>query len=222
MRQAIATLLLALAAAISTGPLPRLAVKSKVRIPNFFLKRSVKTKMSFEDALQFVFNLKSQLNAGVNHTDALSFAISRAPGFVFGNTRQALASQAGLIPALYRDSIQNNFPDLINCANLLEIGSNSGSSINGSLSQVAQSLINRRKHEQLISTELASTRATVFVLAGLPIMGFAMGLILGADSISWLLGTGAGRVCLLLGLALEVAGWLWISRLLDRALADVT
>ena len=221
MKLAIATLCLALAAAISTGPLPRLAIKSKVQIPTRFLKRSVNTKMCFEDELQFVFNLKSQLNAGVNQVDALRFAVNRAPEFAFENTRQALVSQASVLPALYRDSSQNHFPDLVNCANLLEIGSNSGSSINGPLSQIAQSLINRRKHEQLISTELASTKATVFVLAGLPIMGFAMGLILGADSISWLLGTGAGRACLLLGLGLELVGWLWIRRLLSSALADV-
>jgi Flp pilus assembly protein TadB len=49
-----------------------------------------------------------------------------------------------------------------------------------------------------------------------------MGLILGADSISWLLGTGAGRACLILGLGLELVGWLWIRRLLSSALADVT
>jgi tight adherence protein B len=82
--------------------------------------------------------------------------------------------------------------------------------------------MNRRALEQLISTELASTKATVVVLAGLPIMGLGMGLILGADSISWLLGTVAGRVCLLLGIGLEVVGWRWIKRLLNRALADVT
>ena len=218
----IAALCFATAAAIWTRPLPSFAIRYRVRIPNHFLKRSAKTKMCFEDELQFIFNLRSQLNAGVNQADALKFAVNRAPEFAFENTKQAMASQANLIPALHRDSIQNNFPDLINCANLLELGLNSGSSINAPLSQIAQSLINRKKHEQLISTELASTKATVFVLAGLPIMGFAMGLILGTDSISWLLGTGAGRVCLLLGLALELFGWLWIRQLLNRALADVT
>ena len=220
MKLVIAALCFAIAAAIWTRPLPSFAIRYRVRIPNHFLKRREKTKMCFEDQLQFIFNLRSQLNAGVNQVDALKFAVSRAPELAFENTKAAIASQANLIPALHRDSIQNGFPDLINCANLLELGLNSGSSINASLSQIAQSLINRRKHEQLISTELASTKATVFVLAGLPIMGFAMGSILGTDSISWLFGTGAGRVCLLLGLALELVGWLWIRRLLNRALAD--
>ena len=68
---------------------------------------------------------------------------------------------------------------------------------------------------------MASTKATVFVLAGLPIMGAGMGLMLGSDSMYWLLGSPAGRICLLLGLGLELAGWFWIKRLLNRALADV-
>jgi len=184
-----------------------------------FLKRKTKTKMSFEEELQFVFNLKSQLNAGVNQVDALRFAIRRAPEFTFTNSRQALTSEANLLPALRKDATEHNY--LANCANLLEISSNSGSSINGALTQIAQILIDRRKQEQLISTELASTKATVVVLAGLPIMGLGMGLILGADSISWLLGSTAGRVCLFFGLGLELVGWLWIKRLLNRALADV-
>jgi tight adherence protein B len=82
-------------------------------------------------------------------------------------------------------------------------------------------MINRRKQEQLISTELASTKATVFVLAGLPVMGAGMGLILGTDSISWLLSSTVGRTCLVFGVILEVAGWLWIKRLLNGALVDV-
>jgi tight adherence protein B len=80
----------------------------------------------------------------------------------------------------------------------------------------------RRNQEQMIATELASTKATVFVLAGLPLMGAGMGLILGSDSIAWLLGSSAGRVCLVLGLGLELMGWLWIKRLLNCASADVT
>jgi len=219
MKLALATFCLTLAALLLTGPLPKLAIRPRIPIPNTFLKQKVKTKMSFEEELQFVFNLKSQLHAGVNQPDALRFAIGRSPEFAFMNTRQALTSEANLLSALHKDASQHTF--LANCANLIEISSNSGSSINGALTQIAQTLINRRKQEQLISTELASTKATVVVLAGLPIMGLGMGLILGADSISWLLGSMAGRVCLVIGLGLEVVGWLWIKRLLNRALADV-
>jgi tight adherence protein B len=133
-----------------------------------------------------------------------------------------LASQTNAYSALHNDSITYNAPSLARCANLLDLSSQSGSSINEALTQVADKLMTRRNQEQMIATELASTKATVFVLAGLPLMGAGMGLILGSDSISWLLGSSAGRICLVLGLGLELMGWLWIKRLLNRASADVT
>ena len=221
MKLIIATALISIAAVMMVRPLPRVQWVSRVQIPKLSLKQKVKNNLSFEEQLQFVFNLKSQLNAGINPLDALRFAISRAPESVFKNTRQALTSQTNVYSALHDDSKVYKVASLASCANLLELSSQSGSSINEALTQVADKLMTRRNQEQLIATELASTKATVFVLAGLPIMGAGMGLILGSDSISWLLGSPAGRICFALGIGLELVGWFWIKHLLNRALADV-
>jgi Flp pilus assembly protein TadB len=221
MRLLIASARLSMAAALYAKPLPAFGISSRIRIPRISLKPKAESKMSFEEELQFVFNLKSQLCGGVNQQDALSFAISRAPERIFVNTRQALASQTNAMNGLHKDSIHNKSPMLKSCADLLELSSGTGSSINHALTQIAEKLMARRNQEQLIATELASTKATVFVLAGLPIMGAGMGLIIGTDSMSWLLVTAPGRICLVLGLGLELGGWLWIQRLLHRALADV-
>ena len=221
MKLFIAIACISIAAVMLVRPLPRLQWVSRIQVPKLSLKQSVIINLSFEEELQFVFNLKSQLHAGINHLDALAFAVSRAPKFVFKNTRKALTSQTNVYSALHDDSKVYKASSLASCANLLELSSQSGSSINEALTQVADKLMTRRKQEQLIATELASTKATVFVLAGLPIMGAGMGLMLGSDSLSWLLGSPAGRICLLLGLGLELAGWFWIKRLLNRALADV-
>ena len=222
MRPLIATAFISIGAAMSVRPLPSLQWISKIQIPKLSLRQKVKNKTSFEAELQFIFNLKSQLNAGINQVDALRFAVSRAPEFALNNTRKALAAQTSVYSALYEDSVNYNTPSLVSCANLLELSSQSGSSINEALTQVADKLMTRRNQEQLVATELASTKATVFVLAGLPIMGAGMGLMLGSDSISWLFGSSAGRVCLFMGIGLELTGWFWIKRLLNRALADVT
>lgn len=222
MKLIIAIALISIGAAMSVRPMPRLHLVSRIQIPKLSLRRKVKNKITFEDELQFVFNLKSQLDAGINQTDALDFAVSRAPESSLKGTRQALASQTNIYPAMYEDSKNQKLISLASCANLLELSSQSGSSVKEALTQVANKLIARRNQEQLIATELASTKATVFVLAGLPIMGAGMGLMLGTDSISWLLGSSAGRVCLVLGIGLELVGWFWIKRLLHRALAEVT
>jgi tight adherence protein B len=221
MKLVIATAFICVAAAMAVRPLPGLQWIGQIKTPNLSLKPKAKSKVSFEQELQFVFNLKSQLHAGVNQVDALGFAVSRAPEFAFINTRQALVSQSNVFVALKEDSASCNVPSFASSAHLLELSSQSGSSVNEALSQVADKLMTRRNQEQLIATELASTKATVFVLAGLPIVGAGMGIMLGSDSMSWLLGSSAGRVCLTLGISLEVLGWLWIKRLLNRALADV-
>lgn len=221
MKSLAITMCLSLAAALSARPLPKICFASRPPFMKYPLKQKTKRKMSFEEELLFVFNLKSQLAGGANFTDALRFAVNRAPGFALLNTRQALASQVDVLPALHKDSLENTFSLLVNCANLLEINSSTGSSVTEALNRITQAMMNRRTQEQLISTELASTKATVFVLAGLPVMGAGMGLILGTDSISWLLSSTVGRTCLVFGVILEVAGWLWIKRLLNGALVDV-
>ena len=220
MKMFFATTLFSIAVFLSIKPLPRFAYKSWIPFPKFTRNGKQKSKMTFEEEFQFIFNLKSQLHSGANQIDALRFAISRAPELAFLNTKQALASHSEVLPALHKDSTENKFPVLVSCANLLDLSSRSGSSITDALTQISEAHTNRRHQEQLISTELASTKATVFLLAGLPILGAGMGLILGADSISWLVGTATGRACLITGTALELVGWFWIRRLLDRALAD--
>jgi len=217
----LASTFISIAVAISTKPLPKYAFKSWITFPKFTLNGKMKSKMTFEEEFQFVFNLKSQLHSGANQIDALRFAISRAPEFAFPNTKQAIASHSEVLPALHKDSIDNKFPLLVSCTNLLDLSSSSGSSITDALTHISEAHINRRNQEQLISTELASTKATVFLLAGLPILGSGMGLLLGTDSIAWLFGTATGRVCLTLGIVLELVGWLWIKRLLNQALAEI-
>lgn len=222
MKLILATSCIAICAVMSVGPLPNLQWVSRIRTPKLTFKQKAKSKITFEQELQFVFNLKSQLSAGINQVDSLKFAVSRAPEFALNDTRQALASQNNAYSSLYEDAANYNISSLANCANLLDLSSQTGSSVNEALAQVANKLIARRNQEQLIATELASTKATVYLLAGLPIIGAGMGLMLGSKSISWLLGSSAGRVCLVLGIGLELVGWFWIKRLLNRALADVT
>ena len=221
MKMFLATTLFSTAVFLSIKPLPRFAYKSWIPFPKFTRNRKKKSKMTFEEEFQFIFNLKSQLHSGANQIDALRFAISRAPEFAFPNTKQAIASYSEVLPELHKDSTGNKFPLLASCANLLDLSSRSGSSITDALTHISEAHINRRNQEQLISTELASTKATVFLLAGLPILGSGMGLLLGTDSIAWLFGTATGRVCLTLGIVLELVGWLWIKRLLNQALAEI-
>jgi len=66
----------------------------------------------------------------------------------------------------------------------------------------------------------AGHRATVALLAGLPILGLAMGSGIGAEPLRILTTTPLGHVLLLSGLTLELLGLAWSRRLVGRALRE--
>ncbi|MCA0144742.1 type II secretion system F family protein [Blastococcus sp. LR1] len=74
----------------------------------------------------------------------------------------------------------------------------------------------RRRRELLVAT--AGPRASARLLAGLPLLGLAMGSGVGADPWQVLTRTGTGQVLLVVGVLLEGAGIAWTGRLV-RGLA---
>jgi tight adherence protein B len=95
-----------------------------------------------------------------------------------------------------------------------EVAAGSGAGLAQSLLVLADSVReSQRLHRELVSAT-AEPRATAAVLVALPAVGLAFGALLGADPLSWLLGTTPGRAVLLAGVVLEAAGALWSWRLL--------
>lgn len=73
---------------------------------------------------------------------------------------------------------------------------------------------------QEIASELASTKSTVLVLALLPAFGVVLSGFIGINSINWLFQNPIGRIALTIGLILNVLGWLWINRIIKKALSN--
>jgi tight adherence protein B len=63
----------------------------------------------------------------------------------------------------------------------------------------------------------AAPRASAALLAGLPLLGLAMGSGIGAGPWGVLTGTGVGQILLVAGVGLEAAGLAWSRRLIARA-----
>jgi tight adherence protein B len=72
-------------------------------------------------------------------------------------------------------------------------------------------------HRRDVAAHLASPRATARLLAFLPVLGLALGELLGAHPVALLTGTSPGLACLALGLGLELAGLRWTERLARSA-----
>lgn len=64
-----------------------------------------------------------------------------------------------------------------------------------------------------LDAALAGPRTSGRLLAVLPAAGCLLGSLSGARTIAFLLGTGAGGACLVLGVLLDAAGLLWLDRL---------
>lgn len=94
-----------------------------------------------------------------------------------------------------------------------EVAQGSGAGLAASLTALADSAREGERVRRDLRAGLAEPRATALVLAALPVVGLLLGGMLGADPLAWLLGTTAGVVVLLLGIALEVAGGLWSWRI---------
>lgn len=80
---------------------------------------------------------------------------------------------------------------------------------------IEEGLKAERARLRAVEVELAGIRATILLLAALPLFGLALGLALGADPLGTLLHRPLGRFGLALGAALDLAGLLWTDRLVS-------
>ena len=70
--------------------------------------------------------------------------------------------------------------------------------------------------------ELAGIRATILLLAALPLFGFAMGVALDANPLNTLLHNTFGQLSLVLGVGLDLIGLLWTDRLVASLRPEAT
>jgi len=222
MKATWVSILTGLTCYLAIAPLPIVAALPKFKATTVDFRRNKKIKLHFDEQLQFLYCIKTQLLSGATQIMALQFALSRIDEVLLPETRLSISIRSDIYTAMNRDAVEFRFRALGDYGILMQASAISGASISQPLSNLASAMIRNRTQEQLLASELASTKATVLVLAGLPIIGFALAMMLGSQSITWLFATSGGRTCLMTGLALELCGLLWIKRLLSTALSDQT
>ncbi|MFF0818483.1 type II secretion system F family protein [Rhodococcus sp. NPDC003318] len=80
-------------------------------------------------------------------------------------------------------------------------------------------LLARLRFRSRVESGMAGARATAAVLAGLPLLGVALGQMMGAAPLRVLLGGGIGGVLLVVGTGLACAGLLWTDHITQRVTA---
>jgi len=167
--------------------------------------------------------LVAELRAGAHPADAVQAAAdSRADGTGGGvralATVAAAARLGGDVPAALRDA----GPAPMHCwwdrlAAAWSLAEQHGIALADVLDAVRCDAEHRVRFAAEVQARLAGPRATAVVLAGLPLLGLALGQALGAAPWHVLCDTPAGHLLLVIGTALACTGVWWSTRLISGA-----
>jgi tight adherence protein B len=85
------------------------------------------------------------------------------------------------------------------------------------LDAVRRDLEQRARFTRQVLARMAGPRSSAMVLSLLPMLGIALGAVMGADPLAVLTGTALGQVLLVAGVALQCIGLAWSTHITSRA-----
>lgn len=163
--------------------------------------------------------LAGEVRAGRQPGEALLYAARESGGL--GEAQAAVLAAArygGDVPgALATAARQAGAEGLRGLAACWLVAVDQGAGLAAGLDRLETALRAERDQRADLRAQLAGSRATAVMLAGLPALGLLLGTAMGADPLHVLLHTGAGLGCLLVGGVLEAAGLWWALGVVRRA-----
>ncbi len=97
------------------------------------------------------------------------------------------------------------------------LSTDTGAPLAAVLARVARDIEASADQRRAVSVALSGPRCSAVVLAALPLIGLALGTAMGARPLAFLTTSAAGRLVACVGALLDVAGVLWMRRILQRA-----
>lgn len=164
--------------------------------------------------------LVSEVRAGQPIRRAWERALtSVSPGSTHVASRSLAASRWGgdVVAALRQDARDMQEPLLEGLAACWSVSEGTGAGLASSVERLVEGARAAADVRVQLEAHLAAPRATARLLATLPLLGLLLGVSLGGDPLSWLLGTAMGRACVVAGVALTLLGLWWTGRIADRA-----
>lgn len=181
------------------------------RLPRPGSDERERTPESIEEMLS---GFRDELLSGA----ALRPAFERAAGSVDRSVcpeAVAVARMGGQVPPALRADARGD-PVLLSLAALWQVCEGSGGALAAALDRLVTGTQQSARLRREIRAQLAGPRATMRVLALLPVIGVGMGLLMGANPLAFLLGSVWGWLCLIVSAGLEVGGVLWVRAMVRR------
>ncbi|GFG74161.1 type II secretion system F family protein [Mycobacterium botniense] len=180
-------------------------------------RRAMKDTRALETGLDVVVG---ELRAGAHPAQAFSAAAEETDGAVAEAFRAVSARarlgadvSAGLRGVSGSSVVHTHWERLAVC---WQLACNHGLAISTVMRTAQHDIGERRRFSARVSAGMAGARTTAVILATLPALGVALGQLIGAHPLRFLLGGHAGGWLLVVGLTLTCAGLLWSDRITDR------
>ncbi len=163
--------------------------------------------------------LAGEVRAGRQPGEALLYAARESGGLGEAQAAVLAAARFGgdVLGALAAAARQPGAEGLRGLAACWLVAVDQGAGLAAGLDRLEAALRAERDQRADLRAQLAGSRATAVMLAGLPALGLLLGTAMGADPLHVLLHTGAGLGCLLVGGVLEAAGLWWALGIVRRA-----
>ena len=179
------------------------------------------------ELLAAVRMLAAELDAGATPAAGFTAAAALAPAHRPVLLAAAAACHAGEDPATGSGSVGDGAAgsgpllrsgaEYHGLAHAWRVAAATGAAPAAVLARLAGDLGARADQHRAVAAALAGARSSAVLLAGLPVLGIALGAAMQAHPLTVLFGTSSGRLLCLAGVILDAAGVLWTERLAARA-----
>ena len=163
--------------------------------------------------------LAAQVRIGQVPTEALRSAAEDCPILV--PARDTVAIGGDPAGCWHAQSTGPGLAGLADLARAWQLSINTGAELAAALEQVAEALASDQALGLVITSEAAAPRATGKIMAVLPVVGIALGYMMGGDPVTFLISSPIGWACLAVGSFCACVGVLWMEQIADRATAEV-
>jgi tight adherence protein B len=183
------------------------------------IRRAAEEGRMLETALDV---LVGELRVGSHPVRAFGVAADETGGAVATSLRAVAARArlgadvtAGLREAASSSALPTQWERLAVC---WQLASDQGLAIATLMRAAQRDIAERQRFSARVASGLAGARATATILACLPVLGIALGQLIGARPLGLLLGGHAGGWLLVVGMTLACGGLLWSDRITNRVL----
>ena len=166
--------------------------------------------------------MAAELRAGRASAEAFAAAVQAGPPRLSVVLQSAVAvgrrgDSGDLADAVARVAASPGCDGLRSVVACWRVAAASGAALAPAIDRVADALQDEIDLGREVASIMAGPRATVHVLAGLPVIGLLLGTAIGARPIDFLFGSMAGGGCLVGAVVLDVLGVAWARRIARRA-----